>query len=93
MVLLGNLATGRIAKMQSDYYWLEVTSCLFFLPLEAHHCRACEGCCVKRSSGSLPVGRNVGLLGNDATVKHTHIYTHIVRGCSSNKEMTEDVTW
>ncbi len=33
VVLPGNVETGRIAVMQDDYYWLEVTSCLFFSPM------------------------------------------------------------
>lgn len=76
MVLLGNPETGRIAVMQDDYYWLEVTSCLFFfaLPGEAHHCRTCEGCCVKLSPGSLPLRINEGLLAKDAS--HTNTNTH-----------------
>lgn len=55
--------------MQDDYYWLEVTSCLFVVPPptphEAHHCRTCEGCCVELSPGNMPLRRNEGLFGKD----------------------------
>lgn len=33
VVLLGNPKTESMAVMQNDYYWLEVTSCLFFTPM------------------------------------------------------------
>lgn len=71
VVLPGNLETGRIAVMQDDYYWLEVTSCLFVVspppptPHEAHHCRTCEGCCIELSPGDMPLRRNEGLFGKD----------------------------
>lgn len=58
--------------MQNDYYWLEVTSCLFFRPHEAHRCRACEECCAELSLGSLPLRRTEGLSGRNAALLNTH---------------------
>lgn len=74
VLLLGNTETGRMAVMQDDYYWLEVTSCLYFFPHEARRCRTGDGCCVELSLGNLPLRRNEGLLGKDAPHLNTHTH-------------------
>lgn len=58
----------------SDAGWLSLvgSDIMPFSPHEAHHCGACEGCCVELSSGNLPVRRKGGIDRKwHHTVKHT----------------------